>query len=433
MKSSSPLSFSLSSGGPPRSALRRRTSVYRVAPDGRPGGDRLGAHDRHRGVDRRRSRERRHAGTDARDAGPARARRRRPRGQGGHGAAARPSSTAPRRWSDPKSRALRTWTRRRPSTQVAVARWEKAKTLRDYAVIRAPFAGVVTEKYARIGQKVIEDGSEPLFKITASEPLLARVYLPEEELCGSAWGTGSRSCRTGSRTRARPETSSSSAPRSIRRAARSRSSCGCAASPAGRLLRPGVAVKVRFLRPGQVARSRAGACPTHRPGSSRPPAFDPRPRPGARHQEHVVPAAAAALEPRGALGGSRSSAGPCSELLASTVERLDGIAGRFRRRRTRSSSRCRWTSNGLLRRGRVAARRARGRRRPAGRRFPWRSGDAPPIWGDPYYLRDALGSLVENAVEAAAPGGKVLVRSFAGGTARAPAGGRRDHRQRLRA
>jgi membrane fusion protein (multidrug efflux system) len=65
---------------------------------------------------------------------------------------------------------------------VAVARWEKAKTLRDYTVIRAPFAGVVTEKYARIGQKVIEDKNEPLFKITAVEPLLARVYLPEEEL-----------------------------------------------------------------------------------------------------------------------------------------------------------------------------------------------------------------------------------------------------------
>ncbi len=65
---------------------------------------------------------------------------------------------------------------------VAVARWEKAKTLRDYTVIRAPFAGVITEKYARIGQKVIEDKGEPLFKITAVEPLLARVYLPEEEL-----------------------------------------------------------------------------------------------------------------------------------------------------------------------------------------------------------------------------------------------------------
>ena len=71
---------------------------------------------------------------------------------------------------------------RRAQHQVAIARWEKAKTLRDYAVIRAPFAGVVTEKYARVGQKVIEDRSEPLFKITALEPLLARVYLPEEQL-----------------------------------------------------------------------------------------------------------------------------------------------------------------------------------------------------------------------------------------------------------
>lgn len=65
---------------------------------------------------------------------------------------------------------------------VAVARWEKTRTQRDYAVIRAPFAGVVTEKYARIGQKVVEDGSEPLFKITATEPLLARIYLPEDRL-----------------------------------------------------------------------------------------------------------------------------------------------------------------------------------------------------------------------------------------------------------
>jgi RND family efflux transporter MFP subunit len=65
---------------------------------------------------------------------------------------------------------------------VAVARWEKMKTQKDYAVIRAPFAGVVTEKYARIGQKVIEDRIEPLFKITATEPLLARIYLPEDRL-----------------------------------------------------------------------------------------------------------------------------------------------------------------------------------------------------------------------------------------------------------
>ena len=66
--------------------------------------------------------------------------------------------------------------------QVAVARHDRVRTMRDYTVIRAPFNGVVTEKYARVGQKVIEDRAEPLFKITASEPLLARVYLPEEQL-----------------------------------------------------------------------------------------------------------------------------------------------------------------------------------------------------------------------------------------------------------
>src|SRR5262249_48028943 len=66
--------------------------------------------------------------------------------------------------------------------RVAVAQHERVRTMRDYTVIRAPFAGVVTEKYARVGQKVIEDRAEPLFKITASEPLLARVYLPEEDL-----------------------------------------------------------------------------------------------------------------------------------------------------------------------------------------------------------------------------------------------------------
>lgn len=71
---------------------------------------------------------------------------------------------------------------KRAQYQVAVATWERAKAVRDYCVIRAPFAGIVTEKYARLGEKVIEDKNDPLFKITAVEPLLARVYLPEEQL-----------------------------------------------------------------------------------------------------------------------------------------------------------------------------------------------------------------------------------------------------------
>jgi len=65
---------------------------------------------------------------------------------------------------------------------VAEAAWEKARAIRDYAFIRAPFAGVVTEKFARVGQKVIDNQNVPLFKITAFEPLLARVYLPEQRL-----------------------------------------------------------------------------------------------------------------------------------------------------------------------------------------------------------------------------------------------------------
>ncbi|HYT31406.1 MAG TPA: efflux RND transporter periplasmic adaptor subunit, partial [Thermoanaerobaculia bacterium] len=71
---------------------------------------------------------------------------------------------------------------KRAAYAVAVAAWEKAKAIRDYAVIRAPFGGIVTEKQARVGQKVIDNQSIPLFKITALEPLLARIYLPEKEL-----------------------------------------------------------------------------------------------------------------------------------------------------------------------------------------------------------------------------------------------------------
>ena len=72
---------------------------------------------------------------------------------------------------------------------VAVAAWEKAKAMRDYTVIRAPFAGIITEKYARIGQKTIEDKDSPLFKLTALEPLLARIYVPEKELLRIRRGT----------------------------------------------------------------------------------------------------------------------------------------------------------------------------------------------------------------------------------------------------
>ncbi|MEP7132466.1 MAG: efflux RND transporter periplasmic adaptor subunit [Acidobacteriota bacterium] len=67
---------------------------------------------------------------------------------------------------------------------VASAAFDKARTLRDYTVIRAPFKGVVTDKLARVGQKVVDIQNQPLFKVTALEPLLARIYVPDRDLAG---------------------------------------------------------------------------------------------------------------------------------------------------------------------------------------------------------------------------------------------------------
>jgi signal transduction histidine kinase len=45
-------------------------------------------------------------------------------------------------------------------------------------------------------------------------------------------------------------------------------------------------------------------------------------------------------------------------------------------------------------------------------------GPIPEIWGDPYYLTDALKSLIENALEAVPPEGRVLVRTYRDESAR---------------
>jgi membrane fusion protein, multidrug efflux system len=133
---------------------------------------------------------------------------------------------------------------------VAVARFEKAKTLRDYCVIHAPFAGIVTEKYARIGQKVIEDKNEQLFRITAVEPLLARVYLPEEELLRVKVGDRVEvvadkfpdAKTTGEVQFISPSVDAGSGTfQVVIRVKR---------EPARTVLRPGISVKVRFTRTG---------------------------------------------------------------------------------------------------------------------------------------------------------------------------------------
>src|SRR5262245_3246885 len=63
----------------------------------------------------------------------------------------------------------------RARVEVEMAREELEKS-----TVRAPFGGVIVDRFARVGQKVIEDDNTPLFRLTTMSPLLARLYLPED-------------------------------------------------------------------------------------------------------------------------------------------------------------------------------------------------------------------------------------------------------------
>lgn len=107
------------------------------------------------------------------------------------------------------------------------------------------------------------------------------------------------------------------------------------------------------------------------------------------------------------------------ELLASSIERLEGAIGRLAADRDAVLVQVSLDANALLREVVERPSRRGGR---AAARCPVRLALGPvrPIWGDAYYLGDAFGSLLENAQEAAGPEGWVLVRSFSAGTERRP-------------
>ena len=103
------------------------------------------------------------------------------------------------------------------------------------------------------------------------------------------------------------------------------------------------------------------------------------------------------------------------ELLSSTIERLDGIVHRWSEEE-HVLIKVAVDLNGILRDVAGGATR-RGARlsSPESEKLPVLSlalGTLPDIWADPYFLRDALSSLVDNAIEAAGDGGKVLIRTF---------------------
>jgi signal transduction histidine kinase len=104
------------------------------------------------------------------------------------------------------------------------------------------------------------------------------------------------------------------------------------------------------------------------------------------------------------------------ELLSSTIERLDSIVGRWTAEEDQFLIKVAIDLNAIVQELAGSATR-RGARldHAASARLPVLSlalGEIPPVWGDPYFLRDALTSLIDNALEAVGPSGRVLIRSF---------------------
>jgi signal transduction histidine kinase len=117
------------------------------------------------------------------------------------------------------------------------------------------------------------------------------------------------------------------------------------------------------------------------------------------------------------------------ELLASTVERLEDMVGRFAAHEDAVLIKVALDVNGLLR-GLADKPARRGRpARSAKRKLAL--GAVPRIWGDPFYLGDAFASLLENAFEAAGPEAPCSCAAMREAP-RARARARRDHRQRGR-
>lgn len=102
------------------------------------------------------------------------------------------------------------------------------------------------------------------------------------------------------------------------------------------------------------------------------------------------------------------------ELLSSTIQRLDGIVGRYKAHPDAVLIKVALDLNAVLREAAESSTRRGGGNEETDRLAPVSValGPVPEVWGDPYYLGDALSSLVENAREAAAPDGRVVVRSF---------------------
>jgi signal transduction histidine kinase len=88
-----------------------------------------------------------------------------------------------------------------------------------------------------------------------------------------------------------------------------------------------------------------------------------------------------------------------ADLLQSTVQKLDGIARSWSSRGESVLIKVPLELNDLVQ---EVLRTCRPRGRVSAPRASATFAEVPPVWGDPYYLRDAIQSVVQNAQEAAA-------------------------------
>lgn len=88
-----------------------------------------------------------------------------------------------------------------------------------------------------------------------------------------------------------------------------------------------------------------------------------------------------------------------ADLLQSTVQKLDGIARSWSSRGDSVLIKVPLELNDLVQ---EVLRTCRPRGRASAPRVTASFAEVPPVWGDPYYLRDAFQSIVQNAQEAAA-------------------------------
>jgi RND family efflux transporter MFP subunit len=61
---------------------------------------------------------------------------------------------------------------------------ELASARLERCTVRAPFDGIIVERWVVVGQRVLEEDNEQLFRVVADDPVRARIHVPEQRLPG---------------------------------------------------------------------------------------------------------------------------------------------------------------------------------------------------------------------------------------------------------